>query len=205
MTAQTATTSPQGVSRTNREISVLNTRKIDSSPKTWGDVLNGAVDARRPADSGTLSSKRLTDAQKLQMHAGLNGRLHVPTTSQTISNRLMRDKPGSPEPLSKVADPINEAIDPKSPDSFKQTAQTLVNQFFMGTMLKQMRQSPFKDETFSGGRAGEAYSSLFDQHVAEHAGNKVAKGLVESMVRQYQQKPSSVPVIRHEPALAVTA
>src|SRR5688500_11582533 len=33
-------------------------------------------------------------------------------------------------------------------------AQKLVSQAFFGTMLKQMRNSPFKSELFSGGRGG---------------------------------------------------
>ncbi|RYG85356.1 hypothetical protein EON77_05715 [bacterium] len=74
---------------------------------------------------------------------------------------------------------------PESPKDAKlrETAETLVNQFFMGTMLKQMRSSPFKDQTFSGGKAGAAYAGLFDQHLSAKAGGGMGKGLVDVMVK----------------------
>ena len=43
----------------------------------------------------------------------------------------------------------------------------LVAQTFYGTMLKQMRNSPFKSKLFDGGRGGEAFASMFDQHLAD--------------------------------------
>lgn len=61
--------------------------------------------------------------------------------------------------------------------------EILVNKFFLGTMLKQMRNSPFKSEMFSGGKGGEAFGGLMDQHLTEHAGGKVAKSLVDTMVK----------------------
>lgn len=61
--------------------------------------------------------------------------------------------------------------------------EILVNKFFIGTMLKQMRDSSFKSELFSGGKGGEAFGGLMDQQLAENAGGKVAKSLVDSMVR----------------------
>jgi hypothetical protein len=62
--------------------------------------------------------------------------------------------------------------------------QVIVNKFFLGSMFKQMRSSPFKSEMFSGGKGGEAFQGLMDQHLAEHAGGKVAKSLVDVMVKR---------------------
>lgn len=61
--------------------------------------------------------------------------------------------------------------------------EILVNKFFLGTMFKQMRDSPFKSELFNGGKGGEAFGGLMDQQLAEHAGGKVAKSLVDAMVK----------------------
>ena len=42
-------------------------------------------------------------------------------------------------------------------DQLTQQAQKWVAQTFFGTLLKQMHDSPFKSELFSGGRGGEAF------------------------------------------------
>ena len=46
-------------------------------------------------------------------------------------------------------------------------ARVWVSQTFFGTLLKQMHDSPFRSEIFSGGRGGQAFSSLFNQHLTE--------------------------------------
>lgn len=61
-----------------------------------------------------------------------------------------------------------------------------VAQTFFGTMLKQMRNSPFKSPMFEGGRGGEAFGEMYDQRLAEHmsrgAGNKLVGAIVRSIV-----------------------
>jgi len=70
-------------------------------------------------------------------------------------------------------------------DARKQ-AQTFVSQAFFGTLLKQMRNSPFKSELFSGGRGGEAFGSLYDQQLSERMANGVGSKLVDSIVRKLE-------------------
>ena len=84
---------------------------------------------------------------------------------------------------------------PESPEDAKlrASAETLVNQMFMGSMLKQMRSSPFKDETMSGGKAGEAYAGLFDQHLSARAGGGMGKGLVDVMVKHLKGNRPAAP------------
>lgn len=77
--------------------------------------------------------------------------------------------------------------EPTRDSEIRQKAQIIVNQFFVGTMLKQMRQSPFKDEMFSGGKGGQAYQGMFDRQIAERAGNRIAKTLVDSLVKSYRK------------------
>jgi Rod binding domain-containing protein len=63
----------------------------------------------------------------------------------------------------------------------KQT-ETWVAQTFFGTLLKQMRNSPFKSELFEGGKGGAMFAALQDQQLAEHmtrgAGSKLVNGIV---------------------------
>ena len=68
----------------------------------------------------------------------------------------------------------------------RKQAQTFVSQAFFGTLLKQMRESPFKSELFSGGRGGEAFGSLYDQKLAERMANGVGSKLVGSIVRKLE-------------------
>lgn len=60
-----------------------------------------------------------------------------------------------------------QTVADKRQTELTQQAQKLVSQTFFGTMLKQMRSSPFKSELFSGGRGGEMFTSLLDQHLSE--------------------------------------
>ncbi len=85
---------------------------------------------------------------------------------------------------------IQPAIDPA-----EQRHQQLVNatrkwvsQTFYGTMLKQMRDSPFKSEMFSGGRGGQSFSAMLDQHLAEHMGRGSGDKLVRAIVRKIEKR-----------------
>jgi Rod binding domain-containing protein len=67
----------------------------------------------------------------------------------------------------------------------KQT-QKWVAQSFYGTMLKQMRKSPFHSEIFDGGRGGQMFHALMDQQLASHMTQHTAPGLVNSIVRKIE-------------------
>jgi Rod binding domain-containing protein len=67
------------------------------------------------------------------------------------------------------------------------TAQRWVGQTFFGTLLKQMRNSPFKSELFSGGRAGDAFGAMFDQHLAERMAHSSGRRLAQSIVNQIER------------------
>ena len=75
-----------------------------------------------------------------------------------------------------------------------------VAQTFFGTMLKQMRDSPFKSELFSGGSGGQAFSSLHDQHLAEHmtrgAGRKLVNGIVRRIEANAAYRKNNAPTAR---------
>jgi hypothetical protein len=75
---------------------------------------------------------------------------------------------------------------PVAHNDARKEAQTFVSQAFFGTLLKQMRNSPFKSEIFSGGRGGEAFGSLYDQQLAERMANGVGSKLVDSIVRKIE-------------------
>src|SRR5512147_1704503 len=66
-------------------------------------------------------------------------------------------------------------------------AQRWVSQTFLGTMLRQMRNSPFKSELFSGGRGGEAFATLLDQHLADRMAPRTGRALAQSIVRRIER------------------
>lgn len=66
-------------------------------------------------------------------------------------------------------------------------ARQLVSQTFFGTMLKQMRDSPFKSDLFEGGRGGQAFSSLYDQKLVEQMSRGAGKKLVDSIVNRFKR------------------
>ena len=75
---------------------------------------------------------------------------------------------------------------PTHHEKLVKNAQKLVSQTFFGTMLKQMHNSPFKSKIFSGGRGGEAFGSLLDQHLADRMASGAGGRLVDSMVDRWE-------------------
>jgi len=69
-----------------------------------------------------------------------------------------------------------------------QQAQKWVAQTFYGTLLKQVRQSPFHSEEFEGGRGGEAFAALYDQKLADHMARGTGKKLVNAIARKIEAK-----------------
>jgi Rod binding domain-containing protein len=67
------------------------------------------------------------------------------------------------------------------------TAQKWVGQTFFGTILKQMHNSPFKSDLWSGGRGGEAFNTLYDQHLAERMARASGRPLANAIVKQLQR------------------
>ena len=65
-------------------------------------------------------------------------------------------------------------------------AETWVAQTFFGTLLKQMQESPFKSDLFSGGRGGQAFSSLYHQQLTERMARGAGGKLVNSIVRRIE-------------------
>ena len=56
-----------------------------------------------------------------------------------------------------------------------------------GPLFKQMRQSAFKSELFSGGRGGAVFSSLLDQQLADRMAQRVNRGVAQSVVRSIER------------------
>ena len=75
---------------------------------------------------------------------------------------------------------------PLKHDDARKQAEKFVSQAFFATILKQMRESPFKSELFAGGRGGEAFGSLYDQQLADRMSRGVGNKLVNSIVRKIE-------------------
>ena len=73
----------------------------------------------------------------------------------------------------------------------------LVSQTFFGAMLKQMRNSPFKSNLLDGGRGGQAFSSMLDQHLADRmavgSGNKLANAIVNKIEHKKPHEKQEAP------------
>ena len=79
-----------------------------------------------------------------------------------------------------------ETRQPSHHDKLVHQTRIWVGQSFFGTLLKQMRESPFKSELFSGGRGGEAFGSLYDQHLSERMARGAGSKLVNAIVRKIE-------------------
>jgi Rod binding domain-containing protein len=73
-------------------------------------------------------------------------------------------------------------------DQLTDKTQKWVAQTFFGTLLKQMGDSPFKSELFSGGKGGETFSSLYHQQLADRMARGAGTKLVHSIVKSIEAK-----------------
>src|SRR4051794_581686 len=94
-------------------------------------------------------------------------------------------QPQDLDPTSRLAKPGSAAT---QHDKLVKQTQNWVAQTFFGTLLKQMEDSPFKSDLFSGGRGGEAFSSLYHQRLAERMAGGAGSKLVNSIVRRIEAK-----------------
>jgi Rod binding domain-containing protein len=77
---------------------------------------------------------------------------------------------------------------PSEHEKLTKQAQKWVAQTFYGTLLKQVRESPFHSKVFEGGRGGEAFGSLMDQNLAEHMARGTGHKLVDAITRKIEAK-----------------
>ncbi len=82
------------------------------------------------------------------------------------------------------------APDPQREQLVRSTQQWVAQTFF-GTLMKQMRESPFKSDLFEGGRGGQAFTSLYDQKLVEQmargAGDKLVNAIVHSIEKNMRK------------------
>lgn len=71
--------------------------------------------------------------------------------------------------------------------ALERSASQVVAQTFFGTLLKQMQNSPFKSEMFSGGRGGQAFGSMFNDHLALRMARGSEGKLTRALVKRYEK------------------
>lgn len=170
-------------------------------PNTSNDPLN---QSRAPMPLKPLADddfrQKLQDAQDKQ---DLSSRLSSAQPLRSLSPLEMIPGIKGPVkplgPLNPPAAPLNALGDPtfkpgnphggkSQHDKIEEQARKLVAQTFYGTMFKQMRESPFKSELFSGGRGGQAFTPLLDQHLADHMARSADSKLVRAIARKLEAK-----------------
>jgi hypothetical protein len=81
---------------------------------------------------------------------------------------------------------------PADQDKVIATARKWVAQTFYGTLLRQMRNSPFKSDLFEGGRGGQAFAPLLDQHLVDSMSKGTANKLTSAIARKLIGKNTHV-------------
>jgi Rod binding domain-containing protein len=67
-------------------------------------------------------------------------------------------------------------------------ARKWVGLTFFGTMLQQMRKSPFHSKLTDGGRGGQAFTDMYDQEIAQRMGRGAGSKLVNSLVHKVEAR-----------------
>jgi Rod binding domain-containing protein len=104
--------------------------------------------------------------------------MDVRTTQQFFAVSGARPQVAAPARMTSAGDAQTERL--------TKEAERWVSQTFFGALLKQMHNSPFKSDWLSGGRGGEAFSPLYDQHLADRMARASGRQLVNSIVKQIQ-------------------
>lgn len=73
-------------------------------------------------------------------------------------------------------------------EALVRTTEQWVAQSFFGTLMKQMRNSPFRSDLLEGGRGGQAFQEMHDQRLVEHMSRGAGRKLVASLVRKIESK-----------------
>ncbi len=146
----------------------------------YGGAAFAAINALASATAGGHDGLNAATVGSDQLLSDLNHFRMAPQLAAAIAglNRAQRDESEQAQA---------EAIDDTRRQELTRQAQKLVSQTFFGAMLKQMRNSPFKSELFSGGRGGEMFHSLMDQHLADRMASGSGNGLVQSIVRHLEK------------------
>jgi Rod binding domain-containing protein len=84
--------------------------------------------------------------------------------------------------------PLNAVPDATQHQKLVKQTQKWVAQTFYGTLLKQLRQSPFQSKLFEGGRGGEAFGAMYDQQLADRMSRGAGQKLVNSIVKRIEAK-----------------
>ncbi|HYE19119.1 MAG TPA: rod-binding protein [Tepidisphaeraceae bacterium] len=83
---------------------------------------------------------------------------------------------------------------PKSKESqTEETARKWVAQTFYGTLFKQMRSSPFKSDLFDGGRGGQAFAPMLDQHLVDRMSRGSDRKLTNAIAKRLLGKRNGSP------------
>ena len=104
-------------------------------------------------------------------------------TTQSLSPHSTRQPHVAAVP---AFDAPGKSVEDAQTERLTHEAQRWVSQTFFGTLLKQMHDSPFKADWVTGGRGGEAFSTLYDQHLADRMARASGRQLVQSIVSQIQ-------------------
>ena len=72
--------------------------------------------------------------------------------------------------------------------NLRKAIQELLGQTFYAPMFKQMRESPFKDKMFSGGRGGEAFSAMLDQKLMTAVSRGSGRNLAEVFAKKLSKQ-----------------
>jgi len=100
---------------------------------------------------------------------------------------------------------------PNQHDQLVKQTEKWVAQTFYGTLLKQMRDSPFHSDLMEGGDGGKTFETMFDQrladHMSHHAGGKLVRSIVKKIesaqaAKKYasaSRKPAAHPAHHHGP------
>jgi Rod binding domain-containing protein len=95
---------------------------------------------------------------------------------------------------------------PNQHDQLVKQTEKWVAQTFYGTLLKQMRDSPFHSDLMEGGNGGKTFETMFDQrladHMSRHAGGKLVKSIVKKIeaaqaAKRYAKASKATPASAH--------
>lgn len=172
-------------------IEALNSRMIPAGAAPPNGL---AINARRmSARNGRLDLNDKKVASTTEENSVNNRRMTARQLDDSLNTRRLAAATAAA--ATAAIEPEKSEKDPAGTEKLTEQTRKWVSMTFFGTMLKQMRESPFKSDLFSGGRGGQAFGSVLDQHLAERMGGAVGEKIVRSIVRRFdaaQKRPNDL-------------
>lgn len=167
---------------------------LDAAKANVGAAVEGAgADSNHPqAPLKPLlpmdSSSKVRELRPLSEWDNIPGVKGIPQPLKPLNTSRHPAMPVSPLEAKDFIPGVRQSKAKSQEEEVEAKARKWVAQTFYGTLFKQMRESPFKSKLFDGGRGGQAFAPMLDQHLVDRMAKGSDKKLTNAIAKRLMGK-----------------